>query len=387
MHFIECLVPYLPTIMWLKQLHRRSSTFFAKDLIIKKTTSAKPKPELNERLLFGTALTDHILEIDWSESSGWKAPEINPYHPFSMDPASSVFHYGTECFEGMKAFRTAKDQIILFRPEDNMKRMRSSSAAVGLPDFSPDEFLACIKELLKIDQSWIPSQKGYSIYIRPTFIGNHAGLGVAKPKSAKLYTIMTTVGPYFPEGFKPIHLYCDETIARAFPGGSGDKKIGANYAPGIGHTARLQSLGFNQILWLCNSYITEAGTMNFFVYWKNSKGETELVTCPLDGTILPGVTRDSILAIAREWNEFKISEEKFTIHQLIKAIEERRVIEIFGAGTACIVCPVAKITFMDKEYKIPLNLGSSGVLTKRLLDEVQKIQYGEITHKYQHLVS
>ena len=224
------------------------------------------------------------------------------------------------------------------------------------------------------------------MYIRPTFIANHVGLGVSKPKSAKLYAITTTVGPYFPTGLKPISLYCDSSIVRAYPGGTGENKIGANYAPGIGHTAKLHSKGFNQILWLCNEFVTEAGVMNFFVYWVNEQGEKELATCELGFTILPGVTRDSIIEIAREWNEFKVTEKKFTIHQLIKAINEGRVIEAFGSGTACVVCPVSKITFKDTEYKIPVALESSGILTKRLLDELLKIQYGEIRHHFQHLV-
>lgn len=372
--------------MWLKNLTRLSSSFFAKDLVVKTTATPKQKPELNEKLLFGTALTDHMLEINWSEPSGWETPEINPYHQFSLDPASSVFHYGTECFEGLKACKTENNGILLFRPEMNMSRLQSSAKSVGLPEFDREQLLLCIKELLKVEDSWIPNKHGYSIYIRPTMIGTHASLGVAKPKNAKLYVIMSTVGPYFPGGFKPIHLYCDDSITRAYPGGSGDKKIGANYAPGIGHTSRLQSKGFNQILWLCNHNVTEAGTMNFFVLWKNLQGETELVTCDLDTTILPGVTRDSIIDIVKNWGEIKVVEKKFTIFELLDAIKDRRVIEIFGTGTACIVCPIAKITFKEEEYKIPMELGSSGVLTKKLLDEIIRIQYGEISHKFQHKV-
>lgn len=372
--------------MWFRQLIRFSSSFSSKDIKIRLTTAQKSKPVLNEKLLFGTALTDHLLEINWTDADGWDIPHIEPYHNFMVDPAASVLHYGTECFEGLKAYRTAKNNILLFRPEMNMSRFKRSAAAVALPDFDGDELLKCIDELLKVEESWIPNKIGYSLYIRPAFFGNQAGLGVSKPRAAKLFVVCSTVGPYFPEGFKPIHLYCDETIARAFPGGSGDKKIGANYAPGIGHTAKLQSKGFNQILWLCNSYVSEAGTMNFFVYWKNAQGENELATCELDGTILPGVTRDSILTLAREWNEFKITEKKFTIYELCEALDNGRVIEAFGAGTACIVSPVNKITFKDKEYKVPLALGNAGLLTKRFQDEILKIQYGEIRHNFQHLV-
>jgi branched-chain amino acid aminotransferase len=373
--------------MWLRGAVRLISTSFnAKNLKVTLTTTPKEKPELNEKLLFGTALSDHILEIDWNEKEGWKTPEINPYHPFIIDPASSVFHYGTECFEGMKAYKNSKDNILMFRPELNMKRLSKSAAAVGLPSFDEKEFLELIKELVKIEESWIPNKVGFSLYIRPTMIANHIGLGVAKPKSAKLYTVASTVGPYFPGGFKAITLYSDDEIIRAFPGGTGDKKVGANYGPAIGHTARLQNKGFDQILWLCNSYVTEAGTMNFFVFWKNELGEKELITCELDSTILPGVTRDSILKLSKQWGEFKVTETKFTIYQLIQAIEEGRVIEAFGAGTACIVCPVKNITFKDRSYPIPLALGNSGMLTSRLQEEILKIQYGEIVHEFQTIV-
>lgn len=210
-------------------------------------------------------------------------------------------------------------------------------------------------------------------------IGTHPVLGVTKSQSAKLFVVMTTVGPYFPTGFKPVNLYCDDTIVRAWPGGAGDKKIGGNYGPTIAHTNKINYLGYQQILWLISDLytdnnVTEVGAMNFFVYWINKDGEKELVTCPLDSTILPGVTRDSVLALTKQWNEFKVTEKHFTIYEFIEAIEQGRVIEAFGAGTACIVCPVQKIHFKGKDYELPLELGNSGKLTKRLLDRIQSIQ-------------
>ena len=372
--------------MWFRVSSRTISSFSSKLLSIETTTTPKLKPVLDDKLAFGMATSDYMLDIDWSDANGWGAPRIIPYQPLQIDPATSVLHYGTECFEGLKAYKNSKGQILMFRPDLNMKRLRRSAEAVGLPDFEENELLRCIEKLIVADESWIPTLKGYSLYIRPTFIGTHVGLGVSKPKNAKLFVINSTVGPYFPSGLKPIHLYCDEGIVRAFPGGSGDKKIGANYAPGIGHTARLQSKGFNQILWLCNTYVTEAGTMNFFVYWYNKKGEKELITCELDGTILPGVTRDSILKITKGWGEFKVTEGKYTINDFIESLVEGRVIEAFGAGTACIVCPVDKITYKDKVYSVPVKLGIAGGLTKRLQDEILSIQYGEKEHEFQHLI-
>lgn len=372
--------------MWFRVSSRYFSSFSSKSLTVQTTTKPKTKPILDNKLTFGVATTDHMLDINWSDHSGWENPKIIPYQHLSIDPATSVLHYGTECFEGLKAYKDSKGKILMFRPEMNMKRLRLSAATVGLPDFDPEELLKCIEKLMIADESWIPTEKGFSLYIRPTFIGTHVGLGVTKPKNAKLYVISSTVGPYFPSGLKPVHLYCDENIIRAFPGGTGDKKIGANYAPGIGHTARLQNKGFNQILWLCKHNVTEAGTMNFFVYWVNKQGEKELITCELDGTILPGVTRDSILKLTKSWGEFKVTEKHYTVYELLDAIKEGRVLEAFGAGTACIVCPVDKITYKDTLFEIPVKSGTAGDLTKRLQDEILSIQYGEKEHEFQHYI-
>jgi len=252
-----------------------------------------------------------MLIIDWDEDHGWTSPQIIPYGPLSLDPCSSVFHYGTECFEGLKAYKNpTTEKVLLFRPDQNVKRFKKSSHALALPDFDQNELLECIRRYVYTERDWVPNKAGFSLYVRPTMIGTHEKLGVVKPGKAKLFVVSTTVGPYFPEGFKPVSLYADDTKVRAWPGGSGNIKIGGNYAPGIKYTAEINEKGYQQLLWLTNDYVTEVGTMNFFVFWTNKQGETELITPPLDSTILEGVTRDSILQLAKQWGEFKVTEKK-----------------------------------------------------------------------------
>lgn len=362
------------------------STFRAADIQITQAANLKTIPTLDEKLVFGTVTTDHMFIADWNQESGWAAPQIQPYGPLVLDPKSSCLHYGTECFEGMKAYRSKSGKVLLFRPDRNAMRMRKSSTSLGLPEFDVSEWLSCVRRFIDIDRRWVPDKPGFSLYIRPTMIGTHEQLGVVRPQKAKLFIVNSLVGPYFAEGFKPVALYCDDSKVRAWPGGSGDKKVGGNYAPGIVQTAEINKLGYQQLLWLCNDYVTEVGTMNFFVLWKNKQGETELITAPLDSTILEGVTRDSILSLTRQWNQFKVSERKFTIHELVEAIQEKRVIEIFGAGTACIVCPVYKIFYKGQDYQIPLELETSGVITKRIQDEIMAIQYGDVEHPWQFVV-
>ncbi|CAG9314470.1 unnamed protein product [Blepharisma stoltei] len=377
--------------MWsnclLKTLSRRHSTSFrASDLAVHLTHTPKTMPHLDQSLIFGKNTTDHLFWVDWDFEKGWHTPQIVPFQPLVLDPCSSCFHYGTECLEGLKAYKTATGKTLLFRPDLNIQRLRKSARALALPDFDGAELLQCIRKLVDVDKKWVPDKKGYSMYIRPTMIGTHQQLGVTKPGSAKLFVVSALVGPYFPTGFNPVNLYCDETRIRAWPGGVGDKKIGGNYGPGIAYTAEINKLGYQQLLWLVKGNVTEVGTMNFFMLWKNKEGETELITPPLDGTILEGVTRDSILELTREWNEFKVTERAFSIHELTQAAEEGRIIEAFGAGTACIVCPVQKIFFKGVDYEIPMKLGKSGLLTKRLLDHILSIQYGEIEHPWSYKV-
>lgn len=264
-----------------------------------------------------------MLTVDWSINQGWKAPEIVPFGDLSIHPAASSLHYALELFEGMKAYIDEQGQIRLFRPDMNMKRLNNSARRLLLPEVDEEKAIKLLGELLKIDKSWIPSKMGYSLYIRPTLISTTPFLGVAPPTDAKFYIICSPVGPYYPTGFAPVKLLADPKYVRAWPGGTGNVKTGGNYAMSIGPAREAALKGYQQLLWLFGEehYCTEVGTMNQFWLWKNKQGEEELITAPLDGTILPGVTRDSVIQLAKSWG-VTVKEEPYTIHQVIDAIKE-----------------------------------------------------------------
>jgi branched-chain amino acid aminotransferase len=236
-----------------------------------------------------------------------------------------------------------------------------------------------------MEQDWIPEQDSCSLYIRPTMISTEPSLGVKPTSSASLFVLTGPVGPYFNTGtFKPVSLLADPSFIRAWPGGVGDCKAGGNYGPTIYAQRIAQTKGCSQCLWLYNDEVTEVGTMNIFMSWINEDGVDELITPDLNGLILPGITRDSLLNIAREWNEFKVTEKSFTIQQLEKAVHEGRVKEIFGAGTACVVCPVDKILWKDEFLDVESRNGFP--LAQRFYKELTDIQYGRTSHPWRYLV-
>ncbi|KAI3403625.2 BAT2 [Candida oxycetoniae] len=362
------------------------STLDSSKLVIEKTTNPKPQIPQNE-LVFGKYFTDHMLEIEWDKETGWKSPKISPYHNLSLDPSTIVFHYAFELFEGMKAYKGAQGEIRTFRGDKNMVRMNKSAERIALPQFDGEELLKLIDQLLILDKKFIPQGKGYSLYIRPTMIGTSASLGVSVPDKALLYVICSPVGPYYSSGFKPVSLEATDYAVRAWPGGVGDKKLGANYAPCVLPQLKAAEKGFHQNLWLFGDegYITEVGTMNAFFVLKDAKtGKKELVTAPLDGTILEGVTRDSILELARDrlsQDEWVISERKFTIHEIKQAAKEGCLVEAFGAGTAAVVSPIKNIGYKGEDINVPISLGNSGELTAQVAEWIRKIQYGEEEYK------
>jgi len=354
-------------------------------LIIEKTS--KPKTKLpKEQLKFGATTSDHMLEIDWSESKGWSHPRIIPYGNLSVDPAASTFHYALECFEGFKAYRDDQNRIRLFRPERNMDRLNVSCQRLLFPPIDKEGLLSCIKQLVRVDRDWVPQGFGYSLYVRPCVISTYPYVGVSPSKQIKVFVITCPVGPYYATGFAPVRLLADENHVRAWPGGTGDVKIGANYALGIQPAAEAAKRGYHQILWVFGSdhQVTEVGTMNQFFFWRKPNGGRELVTAALDGTVLPGVTRDSILSLARTWKEFDVSERRYTITDVIAAVKENRMIEAFGAGTAAIVSPVNSVGWKGVDYPIPLDPADTkqkaGPLTRRLMDTIMSIQYGRTPH-------
>ncbi|XP_072215928.1 branched-chain-amino-acid aminotransferase, cytosolic-like isoform X2 [Excalfactoria chinensis] len=297
-----------------------TESFKASDLIITPATTFKEKPD-NSGLVFGTVFTDNMLTTEWSSASGWEKPCIRPLQNLSLHPACSSLHYATELFEGLK-----------------------------------NELLECIRKLVEVEKEWDPYSTSASLYIHPTLIRTEPSLGVKKPTKARLYVILSPVGAYFSsECFNPISLWADPKYVRAWKEGTGDCKLGGNYGSSIYAQQEALELGCQQVLWLYGEdhQITEFGTMNLFLYWINEDGENELATPPLDGIILPGVTRQSILDLACNWGEFKVSECYITMSDLTAALEENRVKEMFGAGTACIVCPISKILHKGKHLHIP----------------------------------
>lgn len=345
-------------------------------------TPSKPLP--NDQLVFGNTFTDHMLTVEWTKEKGWDVPHIKPYGPLSLDPASVVFHYAFELFEGMKAYRTAKNEIALFRPDMNMKRMNKSASRILLPNFDGEELIKLITRLIEQDKYLIPEGQGYSLYIRPTLIGTATTLGITPPDRALLFVICSPVGPYYKTGFKAVKLEATDYATRAWPGGCGDKKLGANYAPCVLPQLQAAERGYQQNLWLFGpeKNITEVGTMNCFFVFRDSKtGKKELVTAPLDGTILEGVTRDSILTLARERldpKEWIISERYCNMHELKERAEKGELVEAFGSGTAAIVSPIKEVGWNGKPINIPLLPGEqSGAFTKQVAQWIGDIQYGK----------
>uniref|UniRef100_A0A2C9JWQ8 Branched-chain-amino-acid aminotransferase n=2 Tax=Biomphalaria glabrata TaxID=6526 RepID=A0A2C9JWQ8_BIOGL len=357
------------------------------DLQITLTSSPSSKPD-DSKLKFGAHTADHMLEVDWSAQYGWGVPQIKPVAPLQIHPAAKVLHYAAELFEGMKAYRCVDGKIRMFRPTENMKRMGKTAQRSALPDFDQAEFLKCIKKLISIDHEWVPQSKNCSLYVRPTFIGTEPALGVTASNMAKLFVITGPVGPYFPTGLKPVSLLADPKYVRAWPGGCGGYKMGSNYAPTVAiQSQAVNKYGCQQVLWLYGEdhQMTEVGTMNLFVYWVNEQGEEELITPPLEtGLILPGVTRKSLLELSREWNEFKVSEQTMTMKSFIKALNEGRVKEVFGAGTACVVCPVSKILYLDQELLIKTDTENS--LTQRFFSEITDIHYYRKPHPWMEAI-
>lgn len=342
----------------------------------------QPKPDVSA-LAFGKYFTDHMLKIFYHEAlGGWQVPEVTPLENLVLHPASKVLHYAIELFEGLKAYRGVDGKIRLFRPDLNMDRMNSSAMRTGLPTFLGDELIKCFCRLISIDQEWVPHSTASSLYIRPTLIGIDPTLGVASSESALLYVILSPVGSYFKKAGDKVgvSLLADPQYTRAWPGGCGSYKVGSNYGPTIHVQREAVRRGLQQVLWLYgeDNEVTEAGTMNVFMFYINDDGEKELVTPPLSsGLILPGVTRYSILALAKEWNQFKVTERKFGMNEVCQLLSENRLLELFGAGTACVVSPVSYIEFVDRPLHIP-TLEQEDPVCQKFLKHLLDIQYGVI---------
>ncbi|KAJ3628165.1 hypothetical protein MTP99_015490 [Tenebrio molitor] len=364
-------------------------TFRYRDLTTKLADpdQLRSKPDVSE-LKFGQIFTDHMLKVFYHKQlGGWQKPVIIPFENISLHPAAKVLHYAVELFEGLKSYRGVDGKIRVFRPDLNMQRMNLSAQRAGLPTFDGLELIRCINRLIQVDQEWVPHQKGSSLYIRPTLIGIDGTLGVAQSESALLFTILCPVGNYFAEGSESVSLLADPSYTRAWPGGCGDRKMGSNYGPTIRVQSTASSKGRQQVLWLYGPehQLTEVGTMNIFVFYIDNNGDKVLTTPPLNGLILPGVTRHSILQMTSEWDGIRIEERIFTMGEIMQLLRTDRLLEMFGSGTACIVSPIGSIEYMGELLNIPTT-EHSNPLYKRIRERLFDIQYGHIEHPWAQVI-
>ncbi|KAG6063906.1 hypothetical protein E4U32_000747 [Claviceps aff. humidiphila group G2b] len=356
------------------------------------TTTPRPVPdEITATSGDETVATDHMVTATWRASTGWASPELKPYGPLSLMPTASCLHYATECFEGLKAFRGHDGRLRIFRPDRNCARMRMSAARISLPLFDAPELEKLMLALLAVDgPRWLPRDRpGSFLYIRPTLIGTQSQLGVQAPREALLYIILTFMPRMdAPLGGMRLHTSPDDMV-RAWVGGFGYAKVGANYGPSLMATQDARRRGFHQILWLYGQQgeCTEAGASNFFVVWQRpGDRETEIVTAPLDDKlILDGVTRRSCLDVMRErlGSGVHVTERKYTIDELLEAEAEGRLLESFAAGTAYFICPVSQIHHRGKEINIPIGPdGQGGEITTKVKQWIGDIMYGREQHEW-----
>ncbi|MNZ45584.1 Branched-chain-amino-acid aminotransferase 2 [compost metagenome] len=332
----------------------------------------KVKPKASE-LGFGKYFTDHMFVMDYSTEQGWYDGRIVPYGPISLDPSAMVFHYGQEVFEGMKAYKTEKEGIVLFRPDMNVKRMNDSCDRLSIPQIDTEYVLSAIKELIKIDQEWIPEGDGTSLYIRPFIIATEPCLGVRAAKQYQLLVIMSPVGSYYKEGIHPVSIYVEDHYVRAVRGGTGAAKTSGNYAAGIKAQEVAKDLGYSQVLWLDgveNKYIEEVGSMNVFF-----KVNGEVITPELSGSILAGITRDSVIAMLRSWG-VPVTERKISVEELFEAHQKGQLEEVFGTGTAAVISPIGSMKW--EEQQIEIAGGEIGECAHKLYDSITGIQRGTL---------
>lgn len=362
-------------------------SFLSSRIEISISNERKPIPDLNG-VSFGSIFTDNMFRAECLNGE-WTSLKIIPFENISLPPQASIFHYGISIFEGLKAFRDSKGKIRLFRPEVNCQRFASSARRMQLPVPDPEELLSCLKTFIKVEERWVPKERGFSLYIRPAMFGTTASLGVKSCRDAILFVILSPVGPYYPTGFAPVTLYACSHFCRAWIGGTGAFKVGGNYGLTVMPGEEAHERGAQQILWLFgkDEEITEVGSMNFMGIWVNKEGKKELITAGLEeGLILPGVTRSSILELARNETDLVVTEGKWTIKELIEAVKEGRVIELFGTGTAAVISPVNRILYREDEFEIPLNKNDPtakiGEYALTFLSKLQDIQYGQYGHQW-----
>lgn len=343
---------------------------------VTKTTAPKAKRPASE-LAFGVDFTDHMFIMDYTEGKGWHDGRIVPYGPLSLDPAATVLHYAQEMFEGLKAYKAKDGKILLFRPDKNAERTKNTNERMCIPYLPEDLMVEAIKAVVDVDRDWIPEAEGTSLYIRPFIIGTEAFLGVRESKTYNFIVILSPVGPYYKEGLAPTKIFVEDEYVRAVPGGTGYAKIGGNYAAGLKSQEKAHKMGYSQVLWLDGverKYVEEIGTSNAFFMI-----DGEIITAPLQGTILPGITRDSSITLLKDWG-YKVSEKRMTIGEVYDAHAAGKLEEIFATGTAAVISPVGELCW--KDHKITINGGKIGPVSQRLYDELTAIQLGNKKDKF-----
>lgn len=344
-----------------------------------KTSNPKPKP--TGKLTFGTVFTDHMFVMEYSHAKGWHNERIQPYQPFSIDPSCSILHYGQGIFEGLKAYKDDNGNIMMFRPEENFARLNSSSDRLVIPPIDENKVLEYLKELVRLDQDWIPSGEGESLYIRPAIFACDNALGVHPAHNFIMFIIMSPVGAYYANGLAPVKLYVEEFYVRAAKGGTGNYKFIGNYAASLKASYEAEKLGYDQVLWLdaqTHEYVEEVGSMNIFFV-----KDGEIITPSLEGSILPGITRKSIIELMRH-KGYTVTERRVALAEIIKGIEDGLVTECFGTGTAAVVSPVGLIRYKDKEYIV--GDGNTGKITRDAYDSLTSIQKGKSPDIFNWLV-
>ena len=338
-----------------------------------KTTTPKAKPADANNLGFGKIFTDHMFVMNYEEGKGWFDPRIVPFEKISLSPAAMVYHYGQEMFEGLKAYKGDDGKVRLFRPEMNAKRANESNKRLCIPEIPVEDFVQAVSELVKVEQDWIPTAPGTSLYIRPFVIATDEFLGVAPSKTYLFMVIVSPSGAYYSSGLAPVGIWIEDEYVRAVKGGIGFAKTGGNYAASLAAQVKAHDDGYSQVLWLDGverKYIEEVGAMNIFF-----KINGKIVTPMLNGSILPGVTRNSVINLCKHWG-MEVEERKISVDELLEAQKNGTLEEVFGTGTAAVISPVGKLRYMDDVMVI--GDGNIGPVSQKLYDTVTGIQWGKL---------
>lgn len=345
------------------------------EIKITRTTNPKAKPQ--GKLGFGKVFTDHMFIMNYTEGKGWHDARIEPYHKIELDPSAMVFHYGQEMFEGLKAYMGADGKARLFRPIMNAKRTNATNDRLCIPQIPEEDFVEAVRAVVEVDKDWIPTEDGTSLYIRPFIIATDEFLGVAPSKTYLFMIILSPSGAYYESGLAPVGIWIEDDYVRAVKGGIGYAKTGGNYAASLAAQVKAHDDGYSQVLWLDGierKYIEEVGAMNIFF-----KIDGKIVTPMLNGSILPGITRNSVIEVCKKWG-YEVEERKISVDELIAAQKEGRLEECFGTGTAAVISPVGKLRY--KNDVMTINNNEIGEVSQKLYDTITGIQWGRIEDEF-----